>query len=134
MNKRVGLWLDSEKAVVVSITDAGEEIRIITTSMDHYVRFSRNEPGDGLPEDVRDKRYWNHVGEYYDKVIGHLQDAKAIQLFGPGDAKYELEKRLGIAGLAEYIVSIDNAGKLTNLQIANRVRERFPARSQYDLF
>jgi hypothetical protein len=133
MNKRVGLWFDSEMAVIVSITDNGEEIRIFTTNMDHYVRFSSNAPGDGSTEDVRDRRYWNHVGEYYDKVIGHIHDAKAIQLFGPGEAKYELEKRLGIAGLAEYIVSIDHADKLTDLQIANRVRERFPARSQFDL-
>jgi len=133
MNKRVGLWFDSEMAVIVSITDDGEEIRIFTTNMDNYVRYSSHIPGDGSPEESRDRRYWNHVAEYYDKVIGHIRDAKAIQIFGPDEAKYELEKRLGTAGLAEYIVSIDHADKLTDLQVANRVRERFPARSLFDL-
>jgi hypothetical protein len=133
MNKRVGMWFDNEKAVVISITDDGEERRIFTTSMKNYVRFSSSAPGDGSPENTRDRRYWNHVAEYYDKVIGHILDAKAIQIFGPGDAKFELEKRLGSAGLAQYIVSIDNVDKLTDLQIANRVRARFPARSQFDL-
>lgn len=133
MHKRVGLWFDSEKAVIISITDDGEERRIFTTSMENYARFSSSVPGDGSPGNTRDNRYWNHVGEYYDKVIGHILDAKEIQIFGPGDAKFELEKRLGSAGLAQYIVSIDNADRLTDLQIVTRVRERFPARSQFDL-
>lgn len=133
MHKRVGLWFDDEKAVIISITDDGEVRRIFTTSMENYVRFSNSVPGDGSPGNTRDNRYWNHVAEYYDKVIGYIHDAKAIQIFGPGEAKFELEKRLGSAGLAQYIVSIDNADKLTDLQIANKVRARFPARSQFDV-
>jgi hypothetical protein len=133
MNKRVGLWLDDVKAVVVSITDDGEEIRIFTSNMEHYVRYSSSSPGDGSPEDARDRRYWNHVGEYYDKVITQIGEAKAIQIFGPGDAKHELKRRLENAGLAEHVVSLDEADQLTDRQIALKVRERFPSRSLYNL-
>jgi hypothetical protein len=134
MNKKVGLWLDHNKAVIVSITNNVEGRRIITSNMEHYDRFSSNVPGDGSPEDVRDRRFWNHLGEYYDKVIAHIGDAKSIQIFGPGEAKYELKKRLENVELGQYVVSMDNADKLTDPQIVSRVRERFPARSQYDIF
>jgi hypothetical protein len=134
MNKKVGLWLDQNKAVIVSITNAGEERKRITSNMEHYDRFSSSVPGDGSPEDVRDRRFWNHVGEYYDKVIAHIGDAKLIQIFGPGEAKYELKKRLGNVELGQYIVSIDDAEKLTDHQIVAKVRERFPPRSLYDIF
>lgn len=133
MNKKVGLWINHEKAIIVSITDNGEERRIITSDMEHYVRYSQAVTGDGSPEDVRDRRFWKHVGEYYDNVITHIRDARAIQIFGPGDAKNELQKHLELTGLAQYIVSIDDAEKLTDHQIAARVRACFPARSQYDL-
>ena len=134
MNKKVGLWLDQNKAVIVSITNTGEERKRITSNMEHYDRFSSSVPGDGSPEDVRDRRFWHHLGEYYDKVIAYIGDAKLIQIFGPGEAKYELKKRLEHIDLGQYIVSLDDVGKLTDFQIISRVRERFPARSHYDIF
>jgi len=91
-------------------------------------------PGDGSAEDVRDRRFWNHLGEYYDKVIAYIGEAKAIQIFGPGDAKHELKKRLESEGRLDNIIGIDEAEKLTYRQVAVRVRERFPARSQFDIF
>ncbi len=134
MNKKVGLWLDHNKAVIVSIANNGEERKIITSDMEHYVRYSSNVPGDGSAEDVRDRRFWNHLGEYYDKVIAHIGDAKSIQIFGPGEAKYELEKRLESEGMLDNIVSVDDAESLTDRQVAKRVRERFPARAYFDIF
>lgn len=134
MNKKVGLWLDRNKAVIVSITKNGEERKRITSDMTHYVLYSSIVPGDGSPENIRDRRFWNHLGEYYDKIIAHIRDATEIQIFGPEHAKYELKKRLESEGLALQIVSVEDAGKLTDLQIATRVEKRFPARSQFDIF
>lgn len=133
MDKSVGLWLDNQKAVVVSISDLGENRRIFTSDMEHYVRFSESTPGDGTQEDARDRRYWNHLGEYYSIVIEHIRGAHAIQIFGPGEAKFELERRLGLAGMAQFIVSVDEAEMLPDIKIIARVRKRFPARAQYNL-
>ena len=133
MDRKVGLWIDRDKAVIVSITDNGEERKIITSNMEHYVRYSSNVPGDGSQEDVRDRRFWNHLDDYYTKVIAQIGEAKAIQIFGPGEAKYELEKHLESKGMLGTIVSVDNASILTDRQIAMRVRARFPARAHFDI-
>ena len=133
MNKRVGLWLDRNKAVIVSIADNIEARRIITSDMEHYVLYSTVVPGDGSPENVRDKRFWNHLGEYYDKIIAHIHDATEIQIFGPEVAKFELQKRLEDEGLAGNIVSLEEEGNLTYIQIAAKVQQRFPTRSRFDL-
>jgi hypothetical protein len=133
MNKKVGLWLDFDKAVIVSITDNGEEIKRITSMMKNYVRFSKSVPGDGSPEDARDRRFWNRLGEYCDQVIAHIEDAGTIQIFGPGEGKYELKRRLEMQGLTRHIEVSDSPDKLTDLQIAIKVREFFPTRSQFDI-
>ena len=133
MEKKVGLWLNRNKAVIVSITDNIEAKRIITSDMEHYVLYSTIVPGDGAPENIRDRRFWNHLGEYYDKIIAHIRDATEIQIFGPEVAKYELQKNLESAGLAGYIVSLEDAGTLTDLQIFAKVQKRFPLRSRFDL-
>lgn len=133
MNKRVGLWLDRNKAVIVSIANNVEARSIITSDMANYVLYSTVVPGDGSPEEVRDRRFWNHLGEYYDKIMEHIRDAAEIQIFGPEMAKYELQKRLEDEGLAEHIVSVEDADKMTDLQIATKVQKRFPLRSRFDL-
>ena len=133
MSKRVGLWFNHNKAVIVSITD-GEERSIITANMEHYLRYSNATPGDGSPQDTRDNRYWNHVGEYYDKVIAHIRDAEAVLILGPDEAKFELKKRLENLGLPEYSIVLETTSNLTDHQIAKKIREKFPAHSQYDIF
>ena len=133
MHKRVGLWLDRNKAVIVSIINTGEERKRITSDMEHYSLYSSVVPGDGSPENLRDTRFWNHLDEYYNNIIAYIQDAKAIQIFGPDEAKYELKKHLAQQGLSEYIVSLEEAEKLTDDQIGTKVQERFPARSQFDI-
>jgi hypothetical protein len=133
MNKKVGLWINRNKAVIVSIVNDVEARRIITSDMEHYVLYSSVVPGDGAPEEIRDKRFWNHLGEYYDKIVAHIRDATEIQIFGPQEAKYELQKHLEGAGLAGYIVSLEDAGILTDPQIFAKVQKRFPARSRFEL-
>ena len=134
MSKKVGLWIDRKIAVIVSIANGVEAKRIITSDMEHYVLYSTIVPGDGSPENIRDRRYWNHLDEYYDKIIAYIQNATEIQIFGPGVAKFELQKRLESNGLADHIVSIENASKLTYLQIATKVEKQFPVRSRFDIF
>ncbi len=134
MGKKVGIWLDRNKAVIVSIAEGIRGTAIITSDMEHYVLYSEIVPGDGAPEDPRDRRFWNHLGEYYGKIVARIGDAEKIQIFGPAEAKYELQKYLEAAGLAEHIVSLEDAGKMTDLQIIAKVERRFPSRSQFDIF
>lgn len=132
MNKKVGLWISRTKAVIVSIANGTEARRIITSDMEHYVLYSTVVPGDGAPENPRDRRYWNHLGEYYEKIIAHIRDAAEIQIFGPEIAKYELQKHLEEEGLAGLIVSMEEAERMTDLQIATKVQQRFPLPSRFD--
>jgi hypothetical protein len=131
-SKKVGLWLDRTKAVIVSIANNVEAKRIITSDLEHFTPYSKPTEGNGSRENVRDPRFWNHLDEYYDEIIAHIRDATEIQIFGPEVAKYELQKHLENEGLSEHIVSVEDAGKLTDLQIATRVQKRFPLRSRFE--
>ena len=133
MGKKVGLWINRNKAVIVTIDNNIEGRSIITSDMEHYVLYSTVVPGDGSPEEIRDRRFWNHLGEYYDKIIAEIRDAAEIQIFGPEVAKYELQKRLETQGLAGLVVGMEDAGKMTDLQISTKVLQRFPLGSRFDL-
>jgi hypothetical protein len=126
MKKQAGLWIDHRKAVIVIVTESGEEIKEITSKMEKHVRFTGGTgSGDGSSEDVRDRQFGNHLNGFYDAVVAVLRDADTIQIFGPGEAKGELEKRIKRDGLKANILVIETMDKLTDRQIAAKVRERF---------
>jgi hypothetical protein len=127
MKKQAGLWIDHRKAVIVMISETGEEIKEITSDMEKHVRFTGGTASDdGSTEDVRDRQFGNHLNSFYDQVIAIIRQADSIQIFGPGEAKGELAKRLEHEGLKACILSIDTVDKLTNRQIAAKVREGIP--------
>jgi len=94
--------------------------------MKKHVRFTGGTASqDGSTEDVRDRQFGNRLNSYYDEVIAVIRDADSIQIFGPGEAKGELEKRLESEGLKGRIVGIESVDKMTDRQIAAKVRQRF---------
>lgn len=125
MKSKVGLWIDHRKAVIVTVTDEGEETKQITSDMEKRVRFSSGASEDGSAEDVRDRQFGNHLNTYYDRVIACLREAETIQIFGPGEAKGELETRLENEGLKGRIVEMGTVDKMTDRQIAAKVRQPF---------
>jgi hypothetical protein len=126
MKKQAGLWIDHRKAVVVMISDAGEEIKKITSGMEKHVRFTGGDGSeDGSTEDKGDRQFGNHLNNFYDQVVAMIHDADTIQIFGPGEAKGELSKRLEHAGLKEHVLAVATMDKMTDRQIAAKVRERF---------
>jgi hypothetical protein len=127
MKSEIGLWIDHRQAVIVVVTDAGEETKRIISDLEKHVRFSSGSSEDGSQEDVRDRQFGNHLNSYYDEVIAVIRDADSIQIFGPGEAKGELEKRLEHEELKGRIVDIETADKMTDRQIAAKVRQHFLA-------
>lgn len=127
MKTRAGLWIDHRKAVIVLISDDGEEeTKTIESGMEKHVRFTGGDGSeDGSSEDVRDRQYGNHLNSYYDQVIAVVGNAESVQVFGPGEAKGELKKRLQNEGLKDHALSVETTDKMTDRQISAKVREHF---------
>ena len=130
MKSAVGLWIDHRQAIVVMLSAGEEKTEHISSEAEKHVRFSGGSRFDGagtsLEEDQQDRRFGNHLSQYYDKVITMIRAAEAILILGPGEAKGELQQRLEHENLGERIVGVESADKMTDRQIAARVREYFP--------
>jgi putative protein kinase ArgK-like GTPase of G3E family len=125
MKSKVGLWIDHRKAVMVTVTEEGEGIKQINSGVEKHSRFSNGEGEGSLPEDMRDRQFENHLNRYFDQVIACLREAESIQIFGPGEAKHQLEKRLEKEGLKGRIVEMETVDKMTDHQIMTKVRQYF---------
>ena len=125
MTREAGLWIDHRKAVIVTLTEDGLETMQIQSNLEKHVRFSSGSSEDGSAEDMRDRQYANHLSIFYDVVIVAIRDVEALLIMGPGEAKGELVKRLERDGISERIVGIETVDKITDRQIAERVRQEF---------
>ena len=124
MKKNIGLWVDHRKAVIVIVSDAEEEVKEITSHMEKHVRFSSGHSEDGSSEDVRDRQFENRLNSFYDAIIAVTRDGDSVQIFGPGEAKGELKKHLESTGFKGHILAIETVDKMTDRQIAAKVREQ----------
>src|SRR5690349_1348095 len=128
MKKEVGLWMDHRKAVIVLVTDKGEEIKLIVSKVEKQLRSSGGSTLMGAHEDQqvpaydsRERAFTGHLNIYYDAVIACVRGAESILIFGPGEAKVELKKRLVTQGLGDRVVAIETVDKMTDRQIAAKV-------------
>jgi hypothetical protein len=136
MKTRAGLWIDHRKAIIVAVTDKGEEIALIISKVEKQLRRSGDSPLEGPYEsqqvpagDSRQRTFAGQLNIYYDAVIACIRDAESILIFGPGEAKGELKKRLERNNLGGRIVGIETIDKMTDRQIAAKVRQYFQENS-----
>lgn len=134
MKKQIGVWIDHREATIVILTDGREEIKHIISNNGKHIRYSGNSHSktpEGLKEvtseDQRDRKFGNNLNKFYDEIIMSIRDADSIQIFGPGEAKGKLEKRLEHEGLKGHILAIETVDKLTDHQTSAQDRGRFPA-------
>jgi hypothetical protein len=124
MKKELGLWIDHRKAVIAFVSVEGAEIKAIESDMEKHVRFSGGAAA-ATEEDMRDRRFANHLDQYYDEVIACIREADSILIMGPGEAKVELKKRLESQALGGHVVGIETFDKMSDNQVAAKVRQHF---------
>jgi hypothetical protein len=132
MSTNVGLWIDHRKAIVVTINEQGEKIEEIVSGVEKQLQRSGDRPLEGdyeavqVPADDRRQRdFTKHLNIYYAAVITAIRDAESILIFGPGEAKGELKEQLEKNNIGGRIVDIETVDKMTNPQIAAKVRQYF---------
>jgi stalled ribosome rescue protein Dom34 len=76
-------------------------------------------------DDSRQREYTGHLARYYDAIISRLRDSESILIFGPGETKGELKKRLEKHPDAPRAIALETADKMTEPQIVARVRHHF---------
>jgi hypothetical protein len=124
MKKEVGLWIDRRRAAIVTVKDGDMEMHQVVSDIDKHVRFSGGAQ-DISEEDIVERRFENHLRKYYDEVISNIHDAESILIFGPGEAKVELKKRIDGKSFIGKKIHVETEDKMTDRQITAKVKRHF---------
>lgn len=137
MKTSAGLWIDHREAVIVFVSAKGEATKVIKSNVEKQpgriggVRSTAAYEALLVPaDDRRQSSFTGHLNSYYDKVAAAIRDAGSILIFGPGEAKGELKRRIERYKPSESIVAIETMDKMTGRQIAAKVRKYFPIKDK----
>lgn len=132
MKIHVGVWIDHRKAIIVAGTDTGEENALIVSKVEKQLRRSGDSPlngahdADSVPADEqRQRALAGHLNMYYNAVIACIREAEAALIFGPDEAKGELQQRLERNNLGDRIVGIETVDNMTERQITAKIHRYF---------
>jgi hypothetical protein len=94
MATKAGVWIDHKQAIVVLITDAGNEIKKFRSVEQPHARpasgsrsknkYTRN---DFIAEDRREQKLVNDRTKVYQEVLACIRGADSLLILGPGEAK-----------------------------------------------
>ena len=133
MKTIVGLWIDHRKAIVVTLSDNGEQQTCeILSHVEKQLgrikgkRSTTSFESQLVPKDDSQQRgFTKHLKGFYDEVMACIRDAESVLIFGPGEAKGELKKLMQQNNLHDKVVVMEPADKMTEGQIAAKARDYF---------
>jgi hypothetical protein len=137
MGGKAGVWIDHRRSVIVALTDGGEHITHIASNVEKHLERGGDSPLKGAyeplqvpPDDRRQMALTGDLNTYYDLVITAIRNYDHVLLLGPGEAKGELHKRLVKSKLNARVDAVETADKMSDPQIAAKVRAHFGLAAQ----
>ncbi len=132
MTTKAGLWIDHRKAVIVTLSREGEHTTLITSNVEKHPERAGDSPLKGPYEahqvpadDTRQRALTGELNIYYGAIITAIRDCGSLLIFGPGEAKVELHKRLLRAKLGGRVAGVETEDKMTDRQVIAKVRAHF---------
>ena len=132
MTTKAGIWIDHRTAVIVTLSPEGDHTTLITSNVEKHLERGGDSPLKGPYEarqvpadDNRQRALTGELNIYYDAVIAAIRDYGSLFIFGPGEAKVELHKRLQKMKLGARVAAVETADKMTDRQVLAKVRTHF---------
>ena len=131
--KNTGIWLDKDKALIVTLENDTETLSTVTSNVEHFnIGGGSGTRSKGGPQDVvQDSKYLerekHQLKQYFGNIVSQIKDADALAIFGPAEAyeKFNKELRENYKELSAKIKGVNKADSMTDNQVKALVRNFF---------
>jgi stalled ribosome rescue protein Dom34 len=131
--KHTGIWLDKDKALIVTIENENETFQTVSSNIEHYnIRGGSGTRLKGGPQDVvQDSKYLERekqqLKQYFKAIVSHITDTNALVIFGPAETNEKFSKELheNYNSLSTKIKDVKKADSMSDNQVKALVRDFF---------
>lgn len=137
--KYIGIWIDKDKAHVVTLIKDHEKMKTVESNMDHFhPKGGSGTRMKGGPQDVvQDSKYLEREKHqhkaYFRSIVPHLKGAHSLAIFGPAQTGERFAKHLKNYNykLFSKLKGVEKADSMTENQIKALVREYFGVNEEF---
>lgn len=131
--KNTGVWLDKNKALIVTLEDDKESLKSVISNVEHYHEqggigrhYTRN-PINVLKEKSNLEREKQQLRAYFKEIVPFIEDTDALIIFGPAETgeKFSKELQKHYKYLSPKIKGVKRADSMTDNQVKAWVRNFF---------
>jgi len=131
--KNIGIWLDKEKAHIVSIENGKETMNTLKSGVENYrIHGGSGTRFKGGPQDVvQDSKYLerekHQLKAYFKELASKIKNADACVIFGPAETKDKLNTELQkkYKDISLKVQGVNVVDSMTENQIKAWVRDFF---------
>lgn len=131
MKKQTGIWLDHEKAIIITLDRAGYKLNTVESDIvtreridGETKKFGRFGDQSLSQEKQKGRRIKTQTSKYLKNLLKEIEDVDELVLFGPANMKKELEKHiLNDITLASKLKTVVSADSMTENQMVAWVKK-----------
>jgi hypothetical protein len=132
MKKQTGIWIDSSKAIIVTLEKGKEEITEIQSDLENRVYHDKE--GDkgsffgGQNIDSQktfDERKKHQINSYLKNVLSSVNESDELYIFGPAEIKIKLEQKINAEKsiLSSKLKLVETSDSMTSNQVIAKVKK-----------
>ena len=129
--KNLGVWIDKEKALIVTLENKTEKFITIKSEVENYHPSGgfglgyKGSPQDAMAENKYMEREKNQLKSYFKNLVNEIKDADAIVIFGPAQTGEKFRKELDeqYKGVSAKVKGLQKADSMTDNQIIAWVKD-----------
>lgn len=136
MKRQTGIWIDTSKAIIVTLEGGKEEkISEIDSAVENRIYHDKegnkgNFSGGhhGSSENKFENRRKEQVDFFIKEVLSYVKGADELFVFGPAETKIRLEQKINDEKLfANKLRAVETADKMTLNEIVAKVKKFYVA-------
>jgi stalled ribosome rescue protein Dom34 len=131
--KYIGVWIDKDKAHIVTIDNGKESFSTISSEIEHFkAKGGSGQRFKSGPQDVtKDSKFLEREKQqfkkYFKNIVEEIKDTDALVIFGPAGTNEKFKKELdkNYNALNTKVKDVVKTDSMTNNQIIAWVRDYF---------
>lgn len=132
MKKQAGIWIDSTKAIIVTLNGGKETVTEIQSDLENRVYHDKEgDKGSFLghhhidSQKSFDERKKHQTNSYLKDVISNVHEADELYIFGPAETKTKLQQKINAekSAISSKLKSVETADNMTSNQIVAKVKK-----------
>ncbi|MDY0779322.1 hypothetical protein [Tenacibaculum sp. IB213877] len=131
--KNLGIWLDKEKAHLVTLENGNEDFKTISSEVENFhVHGGSGTRMKGGPQDVvQDSKYLerekHQLKNYFKNLVQEIKDADAIAIYGPAETQMKFKKELesNYKDVDKKVKTVSVVDSMTHNQVKALIRNFF---------